>query len=189
MAAPDRPDMLYVFTDQQYAGAMSCAGNENLHTPAMDSIAATGVRFENAYCTYPLCTPSRASMFGGRWPHELGITNNGQHINEAFREQELGHLLFSAGCECVYGGKWHVPETAIPNGHGFRSICCLDDAALPNRCREFLESPHDRPFFLVASFDNPHNICEWRCQQNLPWGSVGEPPLLPPRCAICGAGR
>ena len=65
----ERPNILYVFTDQQFAGAMSCAGNEYLHTPAMDRLAAEGVRFEKAYCTYPLCTPSRASMFVGRYPH------------------------------------------------------------------------------------------------------------------------
>jgi arylsulfatase A-like enzyme len=170
--------MVYIFTDQQYAGAMGCAGNSDLRTPAMDRIAARGVRFEKAYCTYPLCTPSRASMFVGRMPHEVGINRNNQPIDEAFREQELGHLLSDAGYECVYGGKWHVPEISIPEGHGFRSICPFDDVGLPGRCREFLEGAHDKPFFLAASFDNPHNICEWRRQQNVPWGPIGEPPRV-----------
>jgi arylsulfatase A-like enzyme len=173
-----RPNILYIFTDQQYAGAMSCAGNSDLDTPAMDRMAAGGVRFESAYCTYPLCTPSRASMFVGRMPHEVGITGNNQPISEAFRQQELGHLLSNAGYECVYGGKWHVPQISIPKGHGFRSICGFDDVGLPVRCREFLQGPHDKPFLLVASFDNPHNICEWRRQQNVPWGPIGEPPRV-----------
>jgi len=185
-----RPNILYVFTDQQSADAMSCAGNPDLHTPAMDSLAASGVRFGRAYCTYPLCTPARASMFTGRMPHEVGIDRNNVPIEERFRQEELGHLLSAAGYECVYGGKWHVPEISIPEGHGFRSICPFDDVALPHRCREFLEGPHHRPFFLVASFDNPHNICEWRRQQNVPWGSIGEPPkvedcpMLPANFAI-----
>jgi arylsulfatase A-like enzyme len=174
----DRPNIVYIFTDQQYAGAMSCAGNDDVKTPNMDRLAARGVRFERAYCTYPLCTPSRASMFAGRWPHELGITGNGQPIDTAYREQELGHLLTRAGYECVYGGKWHVPEIAMPEGHGFRVISKFDDVALPALCLEFLEGSHDRPFFLVAGFDNPHNICEWRRQQNVPWGEVGDPPRV-----------
>lgn len=178
MSSIDRPNILYIFTDQQYAGAMSCAGNADLHTPAMDSIAESGVRFERAYCTYPLCTPARASMFTGRMPHEVGITSNGQPIDETFRQEELGYLLSNAGYECVYGGKWHVPQISIPDNHGFRQICGFDDVGLPVRCREFLEGPHDKPFFLVAAFDNPHNICEWRRQQVIPWGSIGEPPRV-----------
>ena len=96
-----RPNILYIFTDQQSATAMSCTGNPDLLTPAMDSIAANGVRFEQAYCTYPLCTPSRASMFTGRTPHEVGIQGNDQPIEASFREQELGRLLSDAGYECV----------------------------------------------------------------------------------------
>ena len=123
----EKPNILYIFTDQQFAGAMSCAGNEDVHTPSLDRLAAEGVRFEKAYCAFPLCTPSRASMFAGRWPHELGIKGNGVPIGEAFQPEELGHLLSNAGYDCAYGGKWHVPEIAIPDGHGFRNINGFDD--------------------------------------------------------------
>jgi hypothetical protein len=69
-------------------------------------------------------------------------------------------VLSAAGYECVYG-KWHVPEIEIPGGHGFRRICGFDDNRLAERCAEFIAGKHERPFFLVASFDNPHNICGW----------------------------
>ncbi len=176
--ADQRPNILFIMTDQQSADAMSCTGNPELSTPAFDALASEGTRFDQAYCTYPLCTPSRASMFAGRWPHEVGIRKNGQPVDAAYREQELGHLLTEAGYRCAYGGKWHIPEIAIPEGHGFASICGFDDVGLPDRCRAFLERADDRPFFLVASFDNPHNICEWRRQQNVPWGPVGSPPRV-----------
>ena len=52
---------------------MRCTGNEDLHTPAMDRLAAEGVRFEKAYCTYPLCTPSRASIFAGHNHSHPGV--------------------------------------------------------------------------------------------------------------------
>jgi len=186
----EKPNILYIFTDQQSADAMSCAGNLELHTPGMDRLAEKGVRFERAYCSYPLCGPSRASMFTGRMPHEVGITDNGQPIKDEFRGEELGILLSQAGYECAYGGKWHVPEISIPEGHGFNRICGFDDLNLPERCAEFLSKERDKPFFLVASFDNPHNICEWRRQQTLPWGNIGNPPApedcppLPPNFSI-----
>ena len=71
-----RPNILFIFTDQQFSDAMSCAGNPFLATPAMDRIAARGVRFANAYCAYPLCVPSRMSMVTGRMPHEIGLFAN-----------------------------------------------------------------------------------------------------------------
>lgn len=55
-----RPNILVIMTDQQAATAMSCTGNPHLKTPAMDSIAARGVRFERAYVTQPLCLPCRS---------------------------------------------------------------------------------------------------------------------------------
>lgn len=174
-----RPNILYIFTDQQYAGAMSCTGNPDLHTPAMDNLSETGVRFEKTYCTYPLCSPSRASMFTGRMPHEVGVRWNFEGMTDTARQQGLGHVLSAVGYECVYGGKWHVPElSSIPDGHGFRNICDLNDNQLTERCIEFLKSRHEKPFFLVASFDNPHNIMDWVQQRALPWGDIPDIPVL-----------
>ena len=76
-ARQHRPNIIYIMTDQQSANAMSCAGNADLHTPNMDRLAAMGVRFENAYCSLPLSGPSRASMFTGYMPGEVGLTANG----------------------------------------------------------------------------------------------------------------
>jgi len=117
-------NILIILTDQQAYSAMSCAGNAELQTPAMDSLAETGVLFSKTYCTYPLCTPSRASMFTGHMPHVVGINENDQPIDERFRDEEMGFLFQRAGYDCVYGGKWHIPEIAMPDGeHGFRTIC------------------------------------------------------------------
>jgi arylsulfatase A-like enzyme len=187
---PARPNILLIMTDQQSHRAMSCTGNPNLHTPALDSLAETGVRFSNAYCSYPLCTPSRAATFTGRMPHEVGIDGNNQPINETYREEELGFLFQKAGYDCVYGGKWHLPEISIPDQeHGFRRICPFDDTHLAARCVEYLEEDRQEPFLMVASFDNPHNICEWARNQPLPWGPIEDAPTeacpnLPPNYAI-----
>jgi arylsulfatase A-like enzyme len=176
----DRPNIVYLSTDQQSAFAMGCMGNADLSTPNMDRLAGEGVCFERAYCTQPLCTPSRASMFTGLMPHECGVPRNGMAIREDLREQELGRLLQASGYECVYGGKWHVPQIAMPeeNDHGFRTVCGFDDSRLAEACVAYLgqRARERRPFFLVASFDNPHNICEWGRNMPLPWGAIGEPP-------------
>ena len=176
--AQERPNILYIFTDQQYAGAMSCAGNADLSTPAMDSLAAGGVRFERAYCTQPLCGPSRASIMTALYPHQVGATRNGMGIDESLRGREMGAIFSAAGYECAYGGKWHIPDLTVPEDRGFRRICGFNDHQLTDACVEFLQARHDKPFLLVASFDNPHNICEWTRCQRLPWGPIGEPPAL-----------
>ncbi len=62
-----QPNIIYLFTDQQSANMMSCAGNDWLKTPAMDYIAANGMRFTRAYTTNPVCSPSRVSLMTGRF--------------------------------------------------------------------------------------------------------------------------
>ena len=89
----DPPNILLIVTDQQQAVGMSCAGNPDVNTPVLDNLAEQGVRFSNAYCTNPLCTPSRASMFTGRMPHEIEAMGNGRKINPKFRSLELGNLF------------------------------------------------------------------------------------------------
>ena len=103
------PNILYIFTDQQSATAMSCAGNPEIHTPALDRLAATGMRFDRAYCTYPLCTPSRASMFSGRMPHEVGITENSPIARRLLRKLRFPHGTL--GSSVIRG-----EEVIIPSG-------------------------------------------------------------------------
>jgi arylsulfatase A-like enzyme len=137
----DRPNRLYIFTDQQSADAMSCAGNPYLHTPALDRLAESGVRFEKTYCRYPLSTPSRASIFSGLMLHEAEIDGNNQPLSEQARLQGPGHTLTAWRYDCVYGGKWHVPEVAMQDGdaHGFRMICSFDDNQLAQASTDYLE--------------------------------------------------
>ncbi len=144
----------------------------------MDSLAQRGMRFTQAYCTQPLCTPSRASLFTGFMPHEVGVQRNGLAITDTMVGQGIGHLLSRAGYDCGYGGKWHVPEASLPEGHGFERVAPFGDDGLTDACVAFLQRPRERPFFLVASYDNPHNICEWARRQPLPWGRVADPASL-----------
>ncbi len=174
-AAADRnPDIIVIMTDQQTARAMSCAGNPWVRTPAMDALAADGVRFTRAYCPYPLSGPCRASLITGRMPFEVGATDNGVRPSDEAMRQGIGHRLSAAGYECLYAGKWHVPEVNLPDsGTGFRRISKMDDPTLAEACDAALaEYDGRRPLFLVASLLNPHEICEYGRNETLQYGEL-----------------
>ena len=175
--AQERPNIIYIMTDQQSADAMSCAGNADVHTPNMDRLAARGVRFENAYCSLPVSGPSRASMFTGCVSSEIGMTANGTPLPDSLRTQTLGDVMSEGGYDCAYGGKWHVHTNSLPSerAFGFERLHGHNDYGLAEACVKFLQRKHDKPFFLVASFDNPHNICEYARKQPLPFATVDEP--------------
>ncbi len=194
-AAPDpkpatsagrQPDIIVIMTDQQTAGALSCAGNPWVRTPAMDSLAADGVRFTRAYCPYPLSGPCRASLITGRMPFEVGATDNGVRPTAEAMREGIGHRIAAAGYECLYAGKWHVPEVNLPDsGTGFRRIAEMGDPTLAAACDEALgDYDGDKPLFLVASLLNPHEICEYGRNETLQYGELepfatGECPNLP----------
>lgn len=181
-AEPPRPNLLFLITDQQTAGALSCAGNPHLKTPNLDRLAARGVRFEKSYCTNPLCCPSRTSFFTSRMPHELGVNGNTDAEIAAKGVPTMGELFQAAGYETAYAGKWHlqVPFPAFKNGKmpGFtvlplagRDPHQIDketdgkgltvDPNTANAAIDFLKQPHSKPFLLVVSILNPHDICEY----------------------------
>lgn len=159
-----RPNILFIMTDQQHAGALSCVGNKDLKTPAMDSLAANGTMFEKSFCSFPLCLPSRAAMFSGRMPHEVDVFTNCDKAQGFTTSPVLGKWFADAGYDCGYFGKWHLPaDQKNTEKHGFESCQMADrmDDKIPAACASFLAARRDRPFFLVASFLNPHDICEW----------------------------
>lgn len=175
--AQQRPNILYIITDQQAASAMSCMGNTDLHTPNMDRLAEAGILLKNAYCSAPLSGPSRASMFTGYSSHEIGLAKNNTPIPDSVRMRTLGTLMQQAGYECAYAGKWHVHTASMPDGEfGFKTLHPHDDNGLAEACVDFLNRSHRKPFFLVASFDNPHNICEYARSQNMPFADLEELP-------------
>ena len=178
-AAPKRPNVLIITTDQQQVDAMSAAGNPWVKTPHMDSIAARGVYFARSYCAFPLCSPSRAALHTGRTPHELRVDRCDVPIDPAIPIS--GQLFRAAGYDTGYAGKWHLPDSYPSPEDGIAGFELLmarqrgklahdvDQAAM-NAGIEFLKRKHDKPFLLVVSFLNPHDIC-------LPYG--GRSSLLP----------
>ena len=195
-AADRKPNILFIITDQQFADAMSCRmGDRFLKTPAMDGLAKAGMLFTRAYSSNPLCMPWRNSVFSGRYPHQTGVTKNADPVG-GFDPKEfvsLGTYLRNAGYASAYSGKWHLCYTAKDvQAHGFEIVTEKakggHDAGVTDGVVKFLARPQEKPFVLVASYLNPHNICEWARrlagrEQVLNCGEIGTPPpldLLPP---------
>ena len=158
-----RPNIVFIMTDQQHAGMMSCTGNPDLKTPALDRLAASGIRFERAYATNPVCMPSRFSLQTGHMPSEVGMRQNQNDITvpEAMVTASLGPLFRNAGYDCAYGGKVHLSKnlTKYIFQHGYEQLTSDARDDLADTCVTFLKQPHEKPFFLFASFINPHDIC------------------------------
>ncbi len=163
MADEQRPNIVLILTDQQSFRMMSCAGNEHVNTPAMDSLAAEGVRFDRAYCTNPVCVPSRFSLLTGLYPSAIGQRSNASRhlpdIPEDIVRNGLGWPLREAGYETAYGGKMHLPKGIGPEQVGFDYLTEDERDELAEVCADYVRQDHDRPFCLVASFINPHDIC------------------------------
>jgi len=219
--APDkRPNILYIWTDQQTRSAMSNAGNRHLSTPWMDSLARDGVAFERCYSSNPICMPSRASWLTGSMPFQTGVLTNSSAesgtsgkrplaasetaaasasvASDSLPKKEknakpekgakpdkkskqadnnstlnpgllpLSHLMKEAGYDTGYVGKWHISHKVTDSAwSGFDYAEPLSsgdggvDPRAPAKCEEFLKRKRDKPFFLVAAFVNPHDICEW----------------------------
>ena len=114
----ERPNILLLVTDQQRWDTVSAYGlNEVCRTPHIDALAARGVRFDNAFTPTAICSPARASLFTGLYPHNHGVTGNGLSIRNDVRG--ITDYLNPANYRCGYAGKWHVDDERAPSEWGF----------------------------------------------------------------------
>ncbi|MFW5857306.1 MAG: sulfatase-like hydrolase/transferase [Planctomycetota bacterium] len=120
---PSRPNLLVILTDDQGAWALGCAGNDEIRTPNLDRLAATGIRCHNFFCVSPVCSPARASLLTGRIPSQHGVHDwlcGGNNVNEgeliAFLRGQPGYSdhLAAAGYRCGLAGKWHLGDAHHP---------------------------------------------------------------------------
>ncbi len=120
-----RPNILIMMCDQLTAGALGCYGGP-LPTPNLDRLAAGGVLFTDAICTTPYCSPSRASLINGLYPHTHGINYNCNRIDypaiqtpateEGIKASDVTteRLLSEAGWDTHHYGKWHLSDEPLP---------------------------------------------------------------------------
>jgi choline-sulfatase len=113
-----RPNIVFLLSDQHGGEYLSCAGKPDIRTPHMDRLAAEGVHFPRAYTPCPLCAPARVAMLTGRYPHSTGIMHNGNRRLPA-EEPTLPQALQRAGYHTVHIGKTHLAQGPHPGAPGF----------------------------------------------------------------------
>ena len=118
-----QPNILLLWTDQQRADTMACYGNHVIHTPNLNLLSQQSFVFKNAYCTQSLCTPARASLVTGLWPHKHKAIQN-----SAFLDSNLDSIgeIIPDSYNKAYFGKWHLGDEFIAQ-RGFREWLSIED--------------------------------------------------------------
>ncbi len=117
MQAKDRPNLIYIVSDQLRYDACGYTGNTKAHTPNIDKLAALSVNFTNCTSSTPVCAAYRASLFTGKYASSTGMVINESCINP--NHKALAYCLNDAGYDLSYRGKWHLVDEhdrEIPNG-------------------------------------------------------------------------
>ena len=188
---PDqRPNILFIMSDDHAAHAMSCCGSRINQTPNLDRIAEGGMRLDNCFCTNSICTPSRAAILTGQYNHANGVTTLATHMDN--RRVTYPKLLQAQGYQTAIFGKWHLgtgpahcpagfddwavlpgqglyhnPEFIFPGPEGGarRTVPGYVTDITTDMCLDWLGNRDgDRPFCLMCHHKAPHR--PWESDEN-----------------------
>jgi arylsulfatase A-like enzyme len=178
-AAARSPNILHIVTDDQRWDLLSLRGHPFVKTPNMDRIGREGAVFLNSFVTTSLCSPSRATILTGRYPHQHKVQTNGSSPNFDTREKTFPALLQTAGYRTAYVGKWHIGDDPKPRpgfdrwavmpgqGEYFDPRLNVDgvgknftghvDGVVAGLATDFLkQNDGKRPFALCVGIKSPH---------------------------------
>jgi arylsulfatase A-like enzyme len=136
-SSASKPNIIIIMADQHRAGLTRRTGYPLDTMPALDQLAARGVPFDRAYCTAPLCVPSRVSMLTGRWPHAHRVRQNSA-AKDAFFEKDIFGIAKSLGYRTGLAGKNHTYLTA-KDADFWRPYSHAGGWQAPNAPKEFAE--------------------------------------------------
>lgn len=178
-SASQRPNILFIFSDDHAYQAISAYGSKLNETPQIDRIANDGMRFDRCVVTNSICGPSRACILTGKYSHKNGFYKNGNKFNGD--QQTFPKLLRQAGYQTAIVGKWHLAST--PTGFDFWKVLpgqgryyspkfrtpdgqiteqgYVTDV-ITNEAIEWLDDGRDssKPFMLMLQHKAPHR--EWQ---------------------------
>lgn len=110
-----RPNLLWIFCDQLRWHSLSCHGEPNVATPHLDRLASEGRDYDLAISTCPVCTPARACVMTGRYPHQTGVRYLGDLLLPD--QPTIAKAFARAGYRTSYVGKWHLASSQNIIGH------------------------------------------------------------------------
>ena len=176
-----RPNLLVFLADDLGARDLGCTGSTFYTTPAIDAVAAAGMRFTRAYAAAPVCSPTRAALLTGKAPARVGITNfiggerRGRLLQADYlralptEETTIAERLRAAGYTTGVFGKWHLGPPADVMSHGFDVSGSTtvspgrgpdDDPhharAIAGQAVEFIAASQGRPFFCYVPLHSVH---------------------------------
>ncbi|MBE7538977.1 MAG: sulfatase [Opitutaceae bacterium] len=170
VAAAIPQDILFIQADDLGWSDLGCYGNAHVRTPAIDHLAATGMRFTQAYAGAPVCTPSRAATITGLHAARLHCTGQASYRGDdspsrVFASLDfkthfpagtptLARTLHASGYDTIILGKWGFDDN--PTDHGFSEIFSGPDRVLMERTVELLSHTAQRPRLIYLNFSRPH---------------------------------
>lgn len=140
---PDRPNILFILTDQQRYDTLACYGNNWLQAPTLNALADESFVFDAAYVTQPVCTPARASILTGLYPQSTGLHQNNIPLPE---DVPVIAEMAPPDYYCAYFGKWHLGEDTVRQ-RGFDHWVSVEDFHRPRyqkRENRYAEADYNR---------------------------------------------
>lgn len=178
IATEPRPNFVVVLVDDLRWDEIGCMGHPFVRTPNIDRVASEGVRFRNAFCTTPLCSPVRACLLTGLHTHHHGILDNTNRSEQSHQLKTFPQVLQRAGYETAYVGKWHMgnDDSARPGfdhwvsmegqGTSFDPLLNIDGQrqkftghttdVLNEKALAFAAKPREKPFCLYIAHKALH---------------------------------
>ena len=168
------PNVILIISDQWSTKVSDGSGNydNGILTPGIDLLAKQGISFKQAYSTYPLCTPARASLFTGLYSHHNDVGFNLKKDSILARAQftpTLGKSFKEAGYNVAYFGKEHAGGYGYASATEFGSMTHSNggmlaegsayDPIFTEDAIKYIKDKKDKPFFMTLSLINPHDIC------------------------------
>lgn len=172
----DRPNIVFVLTDDQRWDAAGYASGGAVWSPGLDKLRSRGVQFTRAYAAYALCSPSRAAILSGQYGSRNGVNTLGAALNRP--QDSFAGLLRDAGYQTAVSGKWHLATTPKEagfdwavvfhgngawydrqvdrNGKTVRPPELVDAYCASEAVRFLRERDKTRPFFLWHCTQLPH---------------------------------
>ncbi|MBA2276127.1 MAG: sulfatase-like hydrolase/transferase [Chloroflexia bacterium] len=159
-----QPNVVVIMTDQQRWDALGAAGNHRIRTPHLDRLAAEGAFVERAFVPVPLCIPSRAALFTGRYPSRSGLgPNSGFPLpvdapNVASTLRAAGYRTILVGKDHLFGGEGlaHHFDHVVRYDHAGRAVDEKADAE-ERALRASRQGRFDEPFIERDAFDTAHS--------------------------------
>jgi arylsulfatase A-like enzyme len=177
-AQQEKPNIIFILTDDQRWDALGFSGNNIIQTPEMDRLASEGIYFQNAFVTTPICAASRASLLTGLYERTHGYTFGPNELHEAYAANSYPMQLKNAGYKTGFFGKFGVRysgfeglfdvgdsydrDVKFPDRRGYFYKTINGDSVhltkyTSHQAQEFIKnSSAEQPFMLSLSFSAPH---------------------------------